>query len=177
MDDKKWLESSHEKAVDKAAERAAEKATERAASYVNIKPRTVHQTRKYLKEKGFDPEAIDHAISQLAEYRYLDDAQFAEMYFKYGFEKGRGVSRIKRELAEKGVSSDIIEQAYEELEDIPDQKEMAKEIAAAVIKDVDISELDYDEKRKLQAKIGRRLMSRGFSSDVVYKVIGEILNE
>ena len=31
------------------------------------------------------------------------------MYFQYGFEKGRGVVRIKRELSEKGVDSHVIE--------------------------------------------------------------------
>ena len=98
------------------------------------------------------------------------------MYFRYGFEKGRGVSRIKRELSEKGVSSDIIDIAYEELEDIPDQFEMAMEIGHGAVAGIDIKELDFDAKQKLKAKIGRRLMSRGFSSDVVYKVIGRLID-
>ena len=45
------------------------------------------------------------------------------------------------------------------------------EIAEKVISGFCIEDMDYEEKKKLQAKIGRRLLSRGFSSDVVYKVI------
>lgn len=157
-------------------EKNIEKAAERAVSYINIKPRTAYQVKKYLKDKGYEEDVIAEVTDQLKEYRYIDDMEFSLMYFRYGFEKGRGVSRIKRELSEKGVSSDIIDIAYEELEDIPDQFEMAMEIGHGAVAGIDIKELDFDAKQKLKAKIGRRLMSRGFSSDVVYKVIGRLID-
>lgn len=156
-------------------EQIFEKASEKAAAYINIKPRTEFQVKKYLKDKGFEEDVANLVAKQLKEYHYIDDLQYAEMYFRYGFEKGRGTVRIKRELAEKGVASDIIELAYEELEDIPDQIEMAMAIVEDSIKGIDLEELDYDAKRKLQAKVGRKLMSRGFSSDVVYKVLGRLI--
>ncbi len=156
-------------------EKAIEKASEKAATYINIKPRTEFQMKKYLKEKGFEEEVVSEVVNQLKEYRYIDDIEYASMYFRYGFEKGRGVERIKRELAEKGVRSDDIAIAYEDLEEVPNQVDTAIEIAQSIISGIDIDELEYDEKRKLQAKIGRRLMSRGFSSDVVYMVINRVL--
>lgn len=156
-------------------ENITEKAAERAAAYINIKPRTAFQVRKYLREKGFDSDVIDDVVKQLAEYHYIDDMEYAMMYFRYGFEKGRGLVRIKRELAEKGVVADVIEMAYDELEDVPDQTDAAMQIAKNMISGIELDDMDYDEKRKLQAKIGRRLMSRGFSSDVVYKVINKVL--
>ena len=154
--------------------KAFEKASEKAAAYINIKPRTEYQMKKYLEGKGFVEDVVSEVVNQLKEYNYIDDEEYASMYFRYGFEKGRGVERIKRELAEKGVRSDDIAIAYEELEEVPDQVAAAMEIAQSVISTIDIDELDYDEKRKLQAKIGRRLMSRGFSSDVVYKVVNRL---
>lgn len=156
-------------------ENITEKAAERAAAYINIKPRTAFQVRKYLREKGFDSDVIDDVVKQLAEYHYIDDMEYAMMYFRYGFEKGRGLVRIKRELAEKGVAADVIEMAYDELEDVPDQTDAAMQIAKNMISGIELDDMDYEEKRKLQAKIGRRLMSRGFSSDVVYKVINKVL--
>lgn len=157
-------------------EKTLEKAAEKAAAYINIKPRTAYQVKKYLKDKGYEDDIIAEAVDQLKEYHYIDDMEYSLMYFRYGFEKGRGVSRIKRELSEKGVSSDVIDIAYEELEDIPDQFEMAMEIGYGSVAGIDIKELDFDTKQKLKAKIGRRLMSRGFSSDVVYKVIGRLID-
>lgn len=152
-----------------------EKAAQRAAAYVNFKPRTAFQVKSYLEGKGFEDEIIEDVIEQLKEYHYIDDYQFAEMYFRYGFEKGRGVSRIKRELSEKGVASEIIDMAYEDMEEVPDELEMAMDIVLPMVSGIDIDDLDYDEKRKLQAKMGRRLMSRGFTSDVTYKAIGKIM--
>ena len=157
-------------------EKILEKAAEKAVSYINIKPRTAQQVKKYLKDKGYEEDVISEVVEQLKEYRYIDDMEFALLYFRYGFEKGRGVSRIRRELSEKGVSSEIIDIAYEELEDVPDQVEMAIEIASSVISGIDMDDLDYEAKQKLKAKLGRRLMSRGFSSDVVYKVIGKLID-
>lgn len=113
-------------------------------------------------------------VEELEEYHYIDDLNYSTMYFQYGFEKGRGIGRIKRELAEKGVDHQIIEAAYQELEDVPDQYQAARDIAAGMIRGTDIDAMDYDEKRKFQAKIGRRLMTRGFSSDVVYRVINNL---
>lgn len=156
-------------------EKVVEKAAEKAAAYINIKPRTAYQVKTYLKGKGYEEDVIEQVIAQLKEYGYVNDLKYAEMYFEYGFEKGRGVSRIRRELSEKGVSSELIDMAYEELEEVPDQTEMAMEIADSILRGIDTAELDYDEKRKLQAKIGRRLMSRGFSSDVAYKVIQRVV--
>ena len=107
-------------------------------------------------------------------YHYIDELSYSRMYFQYGFEKGRGVVRIKRELSEKGVDSHVIEAAYDELEDVPDQFETASEIAAGMTAGVDWEQMGYEDVRRLQAKIGRRLMTRGFSSDIVYKVINRL---
>lgn len=148
---------------------------ERAVSYLNIKPRTKVQVIKYLRSKGFDDGEIIETVKELEEYHYIDDLNYSIMYFEYGFEKGRGLIRIKRELEEKGVSTDIIEAAYDELEQIPDQYEAALDIARGMLTGIDTGSLDYTGKQKLKAKIGRRLSSRGFSMDVVYKVINEMI--
>ena len=148
---------------------------ERAVSYLNIKPRTKVQVIKYLRSKGFEDEEIKEAVDELEEYHYIDDLNYSIMYFEYGFEKGRGLIRIKRELEEKGVPSDIIAAAYDELESVPDQYETAADIAKGMLNGLDTEAMEYDEKRKLKAKIGRRLASRGFSMDVVYKVINDLI--
>ena len=151
---------------------------ERAVYYLNIKPRTAAQVRTYLLNKGFDAGEIEETIRELKEYHYLDDLEFARQYLQYGFEKGRGLLRIKRELTEKGVSAEVIRSACDELEDeeeLPDQRQMALDIAEQMICGIDPESLDNQEKQKLQAKIGRRLASRGFSSDVVYSVIRQVV--
>ena len=145
----------------------------KAVNYLNIKPRTREQVEKYLKGKGFGADEIEKAVSELEEYNYIDDLNYAVMYFQLGFEKGRGVSRIRRELAEKGVDRETIDAAYYELEDVPDQYDAAMEIAMSVAGGCDTEEMTYEEKTKLRAKIARRLGSRGYSGDIAYRAAKE----
>ena len=146
-----------------------------AVRYLGMRPRTKQQVIKYLRQKGFPEEGIAETVAELEEYKYIDDFSYSVMYFRYGFEKGRGVMRIRRELSEKGVGSDVIDMAYEELEEVPDQYETARKIAMEMIRDMDMEEMEYDEKRRIKARIGRRLAGRGFPSDVIYKVLDSLL--
>ena len=133
---------------------------EKAVSYLNSRPRTRQEVIRHLKDKGFSENEILETVDELEQYHYIDDLAYSRMYFEYGFQKGRGRMRIRRELAEKGVAADVIEIAFEELEEIPDEFETAYSIA---------------EKRKLEGKIGRRLAGRGFSMDTIHKVVSRIL--
>lgn len=146
-----------------------------AIKYLNVKPRTRKQIITHLKNKGFNDDEILDTVKELEEYRYIDDEEFCRMYFQYGFEKGRGLERIKRELAEKGVAADIIQTVFEELEEVPDQLEAALAAGQQVIRGIDVESLDYDSRRKLQAKIGRRLVSRGFTTEIAYKVMNRLV--
>lgn len=142
---------------------------------MNIKPRTKKQVIGYLKEKGYGEEEILSAVGELEEYGYIDDVNFSRMYFEYGFEKGRGILRIKRELSEKGVSGEDIQLAYQELEYVPEPFETALEIGKSIVRGIDTEALDYREKKKLQARIGRRLAARGFTAEIAYKVMNRLV--
>lgn len=151
-------------------------ALERAVSYLNVKPRTRMQVIRYLQGKGYGDGDISEAVAELEQYNYIDDRNFARLYFELGFEKGRGEARIRRELAEKGVPRDIIDEAFEELEDIPDPYETALEIGRNVVGTrVGDDELSYEEKQKLQAKIARKLANRGFSGEIAYRAARELV--
>ena len=148
---------------------------EKAVSYLNSRPRTRQEVMRHLKDKGFTEDEILETVDELQQYHYIDDLAYSRMYFEYGFEKGRGKARIRRELAEKGVPSDVIEIAYDELEDIPDEFETALAIAESTMRGIDPEELEYPEKRKMEGKIGRKLAARGFSMDTIRKVVSRLL--
>lgn len=145
-----------------------------AVRYLGAGAKTGRQVREYLRRKGFEDDDIDVTVRELEEYRYIDDLAYSVMYFEYGFEKGRGISRIKRELSQKGVDSDVIEEAYGQLEDVPDQYETARSIAEDMVRGADMERMDHDERRRLMAKVGRRLSSRGFTSDIIYRVLDDL---
>ena len=145
-------------------------AIDRAVYYLNIKPRTRKQVIDYLLKKEYLQEE-----SELEKYHYIDDANYCRLYFEMGFEKRRGIGRIKRELAEKGVDKQLIDEVFEELEEVPDQLEMALEEGRLILQGTDTGDLDYKEKQKLMAKVSRRLASRGFTADIAYKVARQLI--
>lgn len=154
-------------------------ASEKGAAYLAMKPRTEKEVREYLNKKGFEEEEICEAVAELKEYRYLDDAEFSRLYIRYGIAKGRGYDRIRRELSSKGVDAYTIEDVFYEMEsegELEDQFDLAKQIAEQVLGDVDLGAVSYDERRKMEGRIGRRLSSRGFPHETIYRVIGELRN-
>lgn len=150
-------------------------ALERATAYLSRKPHTEKEVTEYLRGKEYSPEEIGEAVARLKEYGYIDDLAYAKLFFEYGFEKRRGKDRIARELAGKGVTRDVIDEAYAQLEQIPDEEEMAFQLAEQVIREAnaDPAEMTYEEKQKLQARIVRRLAGRGFSGSVCYRAARE----
>lgn len=147
---------------------------DRAAAYLSLKPCSSEQMRRYLKRKGYGDEEIETTIAELEEYHYLDDLQYAVMYFEAGFEKGRGLMRIRNELRERGVSRHTIEDAEASLEEIPDEREAALQLALQIKGDTDTEEMDRRELERFRAKIARRLAGRGYPAQVVYDVIRRI---
>lgn len=141
-----------------------------ALKYLTSRARTCGEMQQYLLGKGFEPEEIQKTIAYLKELRYLDDADYCSRYLEYAIGKGRGSIRIKRELEEKGVDRQTIQIAFEEYEGEESELDRAKQQAAKIAggKPVD---------KKLLGRIGRRLSSMGYQSDVIYQVIGTYMRD
>ncbi|MDO4394289.1 MAG: regulatory protein RecX [Bacillota bacterium] len=147
---------------------------ERAVSYLTVRPRTRKQVSEYLSEKGCSEEEVREVIKQLEEYNYIDDEEYTRMYFARGFAKGHGEFRIKRELSQKGVDGNIIEDVIFDLrekDEVPDQFQIAMQIGLDMLGRENLADMEYKERKKVEARIGRRLMSRGFDSSTVYGVL------
>ena len=197
---------------------ARKSALDTAADFIGLRPRTVAETRRKLKEKGYEDDEIESAIASMIDYKYLDDYSYCISYFRYAYSKQRGRRRIVRELAEKGVDRELIETAYDDYcaeengeaygyengdensyengeasgEARIDEYAMALEIARKEIAKVagrDLTAEASDEEaeetadnqkskyridEKLVARIGRKLNSRGFAMDDIYRVLSEI---
>lgn len=146
-------------------------AKDRAARYLAQRSCSAEYMRQYLRRKGHEEEEIEEVVAQLSEYGFLDDLRYAVSYFEAGLEKRRGMDRIRRELRQKGVPADIIARAEEELEEVPDEREVAREVIVDLIAIAREEDLDYEAREKLRAKAARRLAGRGFSPSTVYSIV------
>ena len=139
--------------------------------------RTVSETRKHLKSKGYSEEETDRAIAELVDLKYLDDYQYALRYYEYNHEKKRGVLRAERELAEKGLDRETVLNAKEDFlyEQKVDEYEEAltaarKEMSAAGDLHGTVGaarELDD----RMTARIARKLEAKGYSRSDIFRVL------
>ena len=159
-------------------------ALEVGAAYLASRMRTVAEVEKHLAGKDYAQAEIQEAVDELVAHKYLDDYAYAVRYYEYSMEKRRGSRRAMRELEEKGVDRNTIRNAYEDFvyENGVDEYQEALAVAEKELYVIpDTFGGDYSEELvmkpvddKLLAKIGRKLESRGFKNDDIYRVLSEI---
>jgi len=122
-----------------------------------------------LKNWGFSSEDALLVIAKLVEEKYIDDERFARAYVKAKFRFNHwGKQKIAFMLRSKNISSEIMELAFEEIEDRSYTDELLKILAD---KEKSIKAKDqYDKRNKLM----RFAMGRGFESGQIYAALKEL---
>jgi regulatory protein len=141
---------------------------DRAREYVyrllTIRPRTEKEIILKLKRRGFSEDAVIGVINLLKDYGYINDTDFARMWIKNRCRlKPMGKRRLYEELYRKGVSKETIDTSLNRI--TPDiEYGMARYIVDRKLAK------GSQEPRKLHSF----LLRRGFSNEIVYKIISEL---
>lgn len=158
-------------------------ALEVASSYLARRLRTEKEVRKYLLDKDYKADEIEAAVHELKSHRYLDDYEYAVAYIEYGLGKSWSGKRIMHELAEKGVEQETISFAYEDYmnENSVDEYSIAYNHALKMYNNAlegsnlrQDTEIDDEKKNKFLVRIARNLAGRGYSANIVYRIIDEL---
>lgn len=158
-------------------------ASETAYTFLASRMRTTEEVRRHLESKEYTEQEITEAVNELIGMRYLDDYLFSLRYYEYNREKKRGVLRAERELLDKGIDKETARNAKEDFlyEQNVDEFEDALEIAR---KELYVPSDNYSEAPRvreaddrLTAKIARKLESRGFSKNDIFRVLDSIRRE
>ena len=144
-----------------------------AIKLISLRKRSVLEITKRLRQKKFKEEIIEETLATLNSYSYLNDEEFAEAYLndRLNFNP-RGSFLIKKELQEKGIAEQIINKKIAELLPVEKEIELAQKAAGQKLKTLN-KDLD---KQKVYQKINAYLQSKGYSSDIIRKVLEKILN-
>ena len=141
------------------------KASQSALDFLSHRPRTVSEIEKKLSV-GYAPDIVARVMDMLYEYKYVDDASYADEYAKERVNGGYGLKKIEWELRERGVSQDLIDAALEKIEGVEKQSAMA----ALRVK--------YRNKPPIEAKekagAFNYLLRRGYSSEVVREALAGV---
>jgi regulatory protein len=136
----------------------------KAVRYLTIKDRSEGEVRKKLLDSGFDSDVVKKTINELKSLGYLDDTRFTMRYLAdRGRTKALSKKALRMELKRKKIPDDIINMAFSEYE--ADDEEIALRAARKKYGKYDISD------KKVQERIFRFLRHRGFSTEIILKVI------
>ncbi len=135
------------------------KAYHQAIRFLGVRPRSTSEVMRKLKEKGHDELLIEAVIERLVDAGYVDDAAFARFWVEDRTRfRPRSARALRYELRQKGVHSDVIDDAVADL----DEEGAAWD--AAVAKLDGWRRLDENQFRK---KASGFLSRRGFNYGIV----------
>lgn len=157
-----------------------------AAKYLSRQMRTAHQVIMHLKACEFSEEESNEAISQLKNENYIDDEEYAFVFIRKEFRKGRSVNRVKRELEVLGINSINIEDAlyrietasFEELGELIEISEVDRS-RKQMLKILNNMNLDENcvINDKVYNKIVRQLASQGYSGSTIKRCVSKLIRE
>ena len=127
------------------------------------------EIREKLKVWGVNKEDAEPVIEKLIQEKYIDDERFARAYVKDKFRFNRwGKQKIAYMLRAKNISAEILELAFEEIQEEKYSNELLKLLAD---KEKSIKAKDkYDKRNKLM----RFALGRGFESNEIYAAFKEL---
>lgn len=128
-----------------------------AVFLLSLRIQSEGSVREKLKKKKYSEKEIDEAITYLKELKYLNDTEYAGVFFenlkKY---KYFGFYGIKKKLIEKKIPSKDIDKLLRNFS-LKEEGEIAKRV------------LEKYRNKTAEQKT-RALRSKGFRSDVIFKV-------
>lgn len=124
-------------------------------------------------------EIIERVIASLIEHKFIDDEKYAKWFIENRLRfNPKGQRILKMELKQKGVATEIIEDAIRNLS-IDDESEVSNSDLESARKLVEKKLPKYKdmEKQEIYQKLGAFLARRGFGWDIIKKSIDDGLED
>jgi regulatory protein len=140
-----------------------------AARFLSYRPRSESEMKQRLARHGYDEETIEKTLGRYREMGLVDDAAFARFWIENRNTFSPRSRRLaKMELKKKGLQTEIIEEAVNDI----DEKENA--YRAALSRARRLEALDYKDFR---TKLGQYLGRRGFNYGIIKEVTDRVAKE
>jgi regulatory protein len=127
--------------------------------YLSYRPRSEGEIRQWLHRRGFAQEVVENAMTRLREQNLCDDFAFAQFWKdnRLSF-KPKSKRLIEKELRDKKVAAEIVEQVTRDIDDDAIAYQLACDRMSA------LAHLDY---RDFYRRLSGYLAYRGFSYQVI----------
>lgn len=130
---------------------------------------SVKRLREKLCDAGFPAAVIDEAVEKLERAGYLNDIRFAQSYVRSHM-RDRSRLRIMRDLAGKGISETVIEDALAAVGEEENIEDAQREQVIRLLKKrgFDNESADYKERQKTMAFLRRK----GYPTELIRRLTG-----
>lgn len=147
------------------------KVTSHALNLLSYRQRSEKEIYLALKRKGFEENYIRYSINYCMENNYLNDKDFAISFINDKLNLNKlGPERIRYELILKGISKDIIDDLL--IIDFDEQYKTAMELAQKKL-----PSYRKDDSNAIYRKLSGFLQRKGYSYDVISKVMRQVLKD
>ncbi|MBR2979042.1 MAG: regulatory protein RecX [Myxococcaceae bacterium] len=153
--------------------RQSQSCLDRALKILSLRDHAKAELRRKLVTAGHNAGEIDAAIERLSSLGYLDDARFASQRAKSLDRAGKlGRRAIANRLRQAGLGDDLVRRAMAELDAAHDDQNTRGDLdKARALLERRFASLPKDSDAKTRARAARFLASRGFSSEVIGRLI------
>lgn len=143
-----------------------------ALNYLSYRMRSKQEIATYLEKKEVDPEQIPIVIDRLVKEGFLDDKEFAIALVRTRLHTtSKGPLLIKKELQEKGITANVIQEA---LQDFTFEHQLEKALKWVEKKLKSGSKKSFNQ--QVQAT-QQTLMQKGFTNDVITSALANVNEE
>lgn len=147
-----------------------------ALRQLSMAPRSRRQLLTKLVDRGVSEQVADEVLDRFEEVQLVDDAEFARMWVRSRANtRSLARSAIKRELAEKGITGALAEEALAQRSDEDERSaaiELVRKKARSVVEPADRAGRDK-QVRRLVAMLARK----GYSPGMAFSIVKDVLDE
>jgi regulatory protein len=141
-----------------------------ALRYIGRSMRSKKEVATKLASKGYEEDIITGVLSILIEQKFIDDNEYATTLARQRMRMNKkGPLWIKRELTQKGISKEEIQAALDQF----DESDEFEQALALATKRWDLDK--GDELTRLR-KVMNLLQRRGYTAEIVRKVVSKLKN-
>lgn len=139
----------------------------RSMNLLQSKDYTRRQLEDKLKQGEYPQQCIEEAIAYVESYGYIDDERYAREFIEYHIQN-KSRSRIEMDLMKKGIGREIIQKAFDTLQELGvESNEMELVIELLKKKKYNANAATKQEQQKMYGFLYRK----GFHSDVISRAL------
>lgn len=135
----------------------------RCMNLLKVMDKTEMELRRRLQTEEYPENVIEEALEYVKSYHYVDDLRYAKNYIDWKKEN-KSRQQIQFELQNKGVSSEVILTAWEEMEPV--------DVSAQILRWAEKKHFDLlTENTKERQKFYQFLLRKGFLYSDIKKAL------